>query len=36
VELLGPPARSTSAVPHARHGVEGRSQHEAIVTIGRA
>jgi hypothetical protein len=30
LELLGPPARSTSAVPHAGHGVEGRSQHEGL------
>ena len=36
MELLRAPAGSTSAVPHARHGVERCGQHEAVVAIGRA
>ncbi len=36
VELLGPPARSPSPVPHARHRVEGGRQHEAVVPVGWA
>ena len=36
VQLLGPPARPTSPVPHARHGVQGGRQHEAVVAVGWA
>ena len=36
VELLGSPPGSSSAVPHARHGIQRRSQHEAVVAVSWA
>lgn len=36
VELAGALARTATTVTHARHGIQSRCQHHAVVPIGRA